>query len=798
MDCYYDRPTPICDFTLPPVEETQQYVLETFRHFISKEAEAARFLEQATFGTTKEDLEALLATDNNFTRWVYDQMYNIPMSSHREFYRRRTNPKFEYPFEVGAVGPTPCEKYSRWRKYALTSRDTIQGRRTGWNKFLMITQPVGIEGYVWKVDGHFRTITKEQPRFSDGTLVELNKRYRIPNPDGNSFKQDCVGCLVPIGDFSRYIPQHYIKNPPVAIDGVEGRTNQLFPYRVVDLPSFKSSDFLAIENASSYHHLFAQWIHADENGLLNTTSLENTNQCDGHPDFRQPVPVNDRDAPPGTIPTVFGRSIDKDTGELHVFAFDPHLALRENTVSNPLEDGGGDLSMKTDDPVAGTQVLCQNTHMNFLNEKHCKLSYSESACRPDTLPAKVIILSEANLASISKMTGRKLFAVTGFSLADIDTETGMPFFTPPCRPGSRTSRWIKNDNDVVCDNAANLGAASLKTFRDIIDAVTSNGSDQHYNPELVDVSRNVLECDLHDEHKYQLGNVKASDGSCWTHVHPYHQNVFDLSDINPSEYSVIGDNKASITSEVLYKKLIVNDRPVHPLLGKLGDHIVLDGNEVPPLDDENVQNYHKNMDYNPSNGAVLICGSPGEVASDPFYGDQGFDIVMPESSGYRTTSIWQLAAQRHTIWAHLALHAKDQLRQRVAFAFSQIIAVGLITVGGSRVHLEKTEPYLEMYDQFVRNGFGSYRDLMREFSYNVLMAEWLSFLDNKSLQWNIMNGNGPNYPDENFAREIMQLFSIGLYKLNSDGSQVLSENGYPQEAYTMDDIFSYSRAWTGE
>lgn len=44
----------------------------------------------------------------------------------------------------------------------------------------------------------------------------------------------------------------------------------------------------------------------------------------------------------------------------------------------------------------------------------------------------------------------------------------------------------------------------------------------------------------------------------------------------------------------------------------------------------------------------------------------------------------------------------------------------------------------------------------------------------------------------------MQLFSIGLYKLNPDGSRVLSETGYPLEAYTMDDIFSYSRAWTGE
>jgi hypothetical protein len=623
MNCFHDEPSPYCDFTLPPVDESQQYVLETYHHSITKEAEAARFLEQATFGTTKMDLEALVETDNNFTQWIYDQMYNIPMSSHREFYRKRTNPKFEYPQDVGAIGPTPCEKYSRWRKYALTSRDTIQGRRTGWNKFLTITQPVGISGFVWKVDGHFRTITKEQPVFTDGTLVELNTRYRIPNPDGVSFKQDCVGCLVPIGDFSAYVPQHYLVNPPVSIDEVEGRTNELFPYRVVNLPPFKSSDFLTIENASNYHHLFAQWIHSDEHGLLNTTSLEGTDQCDGHPDFRQPVPVNDRDAPPGAIPTVFGRSVDANTGEVHIFAYDPHLALHENTVENPLGDGGGDLVMKTDDPVAGEQTLCQNAEMNFLNEDNCKLSYSERACMPNSLPKKVIVLNEANLASISNMTGRKLFTVTGFSIADVDPDTGMPYFTSPCRSGMRTSRWFRNDDVVTCENSANLGVGSIKTFRDHIDAVSSGGSNQSYNPNIVDVVRNVLECDLQDTHKYHLGAVEASDGSCWVNSHPYERSVFDLTGIDPSEYTVVSKTVASISSEFLYKRLLANDRPLYPLLGKYGDHVVLDGTETPPLDDENVQKEHKSLDFNPSKRAVLICGSPGEVASDPFYGDQG-------------------------------------------------------------------------------------------------------------------------------------------------------------------------------
>ena len=495
-----------------------------------------------------------------------------------------------------------------------------------WNKHLIITQYAGI-GYVWTVERQFRTVTSFHPRFTDGTPVVLGQRYRIPNPDGNSWKMDCVGCHVPIGDFSRYIPQHYIENPMVSIQGLETLTDeilktQLLPYNVVELPNFRSSDFISIENTLEYHHLFAQWIHPNENGLLNTTSLEGSDQCYNHPNFRQPLPMNDRDAPPGTVPTVFGKSVDADTEEVHVFAYDPHLALRENTLENPLQNGGGDFVMDTDGVVAGEQVLCQNAEMNFLNEEHCQLSYSESACRPNSLPRKVIVLDEANLASISSMTGRKLFAVTGFSLNDVDSSTEMPFFRPPCRHGRRTSRW-KEIDDPKCTNTAELGAVTIKTFRDLIDAVLSGGSDQYYNPDIIDVTRNVLDCDIQDEHKYRLGNVRASDGTCWTHVHPYEQSIFDLTGMSSDEYNTIGNNVAKLSSGFFFKRIVVNDRPVHPLIGTLGDHVVLDGNEVPPLDDKMVQMSHKSMDYNPSRGAVLICGSPGEVASDPFRGDLG-------------------------------------------------------------------------------------------------------------------------------------------------------------------------------
>ena len=72
-----------------------------------------------------------------------------------------------------------------------------------------------------------------------------------------------------------------------------------------------------------------------------------------------------------------------------------------------------------------------------------------------------------------------------------------------------------------------------------------------------------------------------------------------------------------------------------------------------------------------------------------------------------------------------------------------------------------------------------------------MMATYLTFLDNKAMAYD------ESYPDENFAREVMQLFSIGLWKLKEDGSQQLDDEGKPMMTYTNDDIVTFSRAWTG-
>ena len=118
-----------CDVTLPPLGSGQEYILESFTRptvptdgsssYTIEELSAARFLEQATFGPTRESINDL-ATNLDYEGWIVDQI-NTTHVTMREYYRKRTNPKYEFPYVLGAVGSGPCDLHSRWRRYAVSS-----------------------------------------------------------------------------------------------------------------------------------------------------------------------------------------------------------------------------------------------------------------------------------------------------------------------------------------------------------------------------------------------------------------------------------------------------------------------------------------------------------------------------------------------------------------------------------------------------------------------------------------------------------------------------------------------------
>ncbi|HEX5221646.1 MAG TPA: DUF1800 family protein [Verrucomicrobiae bacterium] len=141
-----------------------------------------------------------------------------------------------------------------------------------------------------------------------------------------------------------------------------------------------------------------------------------------------------------------------------------------------------------------------------------------------------------------------------------------------------------------------------------------------------------------------------------------------------------------------------------------------------------------------------------------------------------------------TPFARAAIAGSDQLRQRVAFALSQICVVSR-----RDANLENRPlGVADYYDIFVRNAFGNYFDVLREVALHPAMGRYLSHVGNQKARPEINQ-----YPDENFAREVQQLFSIGLWELNPDGTQQLDQFGQPIPTYGNAQITEFARVFTG-
>lgn len=156
----------------------------------------------------------------------------------------------------------------------------------------------------------------------------------------------------------------------------------------------------------------------------------------------------------------------------------------------------------------------------------------------------------------------------------------------------------------------------------------------------------------------------------------------------------------------------------------------------------------------------------------------------PVPTGFNIAS---LNAVRVEKWFENTLRGNDQLRQRVAFALSQIIVVSQV---GALQNLPNATA--DFYDLLARGAFGNYRDLLRDVTLHPAMGVYLSMLGNQRAV------AGTNLrPDENYARELMQLFAIGLVELNLDGTQKRDASGNPIPTYNQEIIEGFARVFTG-
>jgi uncharacterized protein (DUF1800 family) len=172
--------------------------------------------------------------------------------------------------------------------------------------------------------------------------------------------------------------------------------------------------------------------------------------------------------------------------------------------------------------------------------------------------------------------------------------------------------------------------------------------------------------------------------------------------------------------------------------------------------------------------------------------DEQFSSIPSKHLPYVQANYSQLlfggnfAFMQDSFWQQ-AIPAPDQLRQRMKFALSQIVVVS----AESGTIASASDGLANYVDLLGEHAFGNYRTLLEAVATSPMMGIYLSHLRNQKAD--PVTGR---VPDENFAREVMQLFSIGLTEINPDGTPKLV-NGQPVETYTNADITGLARVFTG-
>jgi uncharacterized protein (DUF1800 family) len=178
--------------------------------------------------------------------------------------------------------------------------------------------------------------------------------------------------------------------------------------------------------------------------------------------------------------------------------------------------------------------------------------------------------------------------------------------------------------------------------------------------------------------------------------------------------------------------------------------------------------------------------------------NEGFNAFLNEQFATAATS--QLAfvnasgvnpptnTQTLDAWWTTTITAPDQLRQRVAFALSEIMVVSINSAGLG----DQPAGMSNYMDLLARDAFGNFRQLLEDVTLSPVMGQYLDMLHNDKA-----NASQGTHPNENYAREAMQLFSIGLYRLNLDDSLTLNAQGLPIDTYDQNAVLGLAAVFTG-
>eukprot|EP00520_Triparma_pacifica_P008843 CAMPEP_0118639568 /NCGR_PEP_ID=MMETSP0785-20121206/4291_1 /TAXON_ID=91992 /ORGANISM="Bolidomonas pacifica, Strain CCMP 1866" /LENGTH=1677 /DNA_ID=CAMNT_0006530901 /DNA_START=134 /DNA_END=5164 /DNA_ORIENTATION=+ len=678
----------------------------------STSSSSARFLNQATFGATKDEI----ATFKDRTSWIRNQVAEAP-SSHREYYRERSNFRLSMTgADVGRIRG-PCEQNSRWYQYAFSNVDL--GKTVTFDTSGSVTLVL--------VDGEVRT--ELDPDVTD---------FGTTSPQ--------VICLVTEG-FNGQVK--------FGTDCKEKTKNQLVKFTVT---APQSDRVVVTAPESSFTDLEKKVEHVK---LLSDTA---TRSC-----------ITKTDA------TLF--ALEETNGVYYIF--DPRVDRVDNshganiTPARPGEE-------------------CANVPKSFLNAHTCVAD--TSACKGPQFSSAQVTLDAASILKFYELGERHVHYVEG--LTDLDDFLDL---SSPCKVTK--SRWMKRSSGECTGDNTDADIVS------VIEAAISESADM--NGDIVDID---VKGDCSDSSDSAVGAKIMVEGVCYENVHP---NEHDVYDFTYWTFTHIGNEQARKGGRPNpIAQAALNDSPSmwfpshHPLdrwdqalkennknaltyIGRLGD--TLDFADLPAeVQLKEIADYFGASPTADLEGGVEACGSAGEVPSIPALGMRFATVTVDQNDSNNQAS--KLSDQKHAaneakemVWTNVALRGKDQLRQRVAWALSQILVVSADGVGANN----ENEKFLNYYDIFVRHAFGNYGDILREVSYSPVMGSMLSYIGSKSFANMLKSTGNEIYPDENYARELMQLFTIGLFKLEIDGSHVLGDDGKAIGSYDNDAIITFARVWTG-
>jgi len=699
-----------CDFTLPDLQDVGDNYVILAKNGTQDDhrKDIARFLEIATFGPKMSEINAL--DDGNWddtdrAQYVRQQM-EMDMTSHREYFRKRTNVRWDTTLQE-ARSNHPCSPNSKWRTYSFTQQDhlhTIDGIENVLT-FETVLKEADLTTKIYEADDA-GDVSAHGVGF--GGLFQDSSSSSRYGYSGTGFYD--FGAL---GDFIEWninIPEDQDGTYPVSfrynLSSKSYNGNRPCQLLINDVLVEAVYDFIWTDGWSYWK--YTDLVHVSLNAGPNKIKLLVADQ-DGGPDIDH-LRIG---KPPAIVMKLNGlpRTVAKNGIRL-------------------LDDWSYEI---TDDLV----VTFEDYPYPSLGDLYYYPYGRAKAILPD---------------------GRDKYLDTGNPVVDF---TGYEEYLPE-------NYFIFDASDVLDSTASDLFKVPMRRDQEFL---LRNGLDDPI-------------CDLvpsfAEENDAPIFG-QLPDGS-WLQWTP----TIQLEDNGPSINTAPEDRASNVLSDgggewsTKTGEKLKCSNVVRSFVNE--DTCFLSTENTTCSSSEAVGEV---------NGGVIVCGSLGEVANDP---------ARPETFGIETEAHSPIPSdvienQKSSVWTEIALYEPDQLRQRMAWALAQIVT----TVPSNIDARDQTEVHLNFYDIFVRHAFGNYRDILNEASYSPSMAEHLTYEKSKSHSYVFREEDKRvSSADENYAREIMQLFSLGLIVLNDDGTPVLDPaTGDPLETYTNDDIESFARAWTG-